>query len=175
MKSFKQKSEELKKIKEKMGASKLTVFTSFAGVDGDGKGLSVSEMGELKNGLRDVEAEYLIAKKRLVNKVSEPKGVKAEEFHGSLGLVFGRGDEASAARAVYNFSKKTPALKILGALFGDDYVTQEQVIELAKLPSREVMLGRAVGMVSYPLTGMMNVLQGNIRGLVSVLSQISKK
>ena len=50
-----------------------------------------------------------------------------------------------------------------------------KVVELAKILSREVLLGRAVGMIQYPLSGLVNVLQGNIRNLVLTLKAVESR
>jgi len=172
MKSRQHKTEELSKIKDGFKKSKITVFTSFSGLQG--KGLNVEEIKELRGNLRKTDSEFFVSKKTLINKVSNELGVDALNFDGSLGLVFGYGDEAAVAKEAYNFSKKHEALKILGALFGTKLLDGAMVIELAKLPSREMMLARLVGMIGYPLSGFVRVLEGNIRNLLLILSNIKK-
>ena len=54
------------------------------------------------------------------------------------------------------------------------FIEAVSVLNLAKLPSRQELLAKAVGSIAAPLSGMVNVLQGNLRGLVQVLSQIKK-
>ncbi len=171
MKTLRQKKEELARLREGLAKSRLTVFTSFARV-GE-KGLNVGGMRELKKTLKAVQSEYLVGKKTLINKAL---GGSQDVFGyaGSLGLVFSRGDEAAAAKTLYGFTRKNPALKFFGALLGGKFVDGEQFVGLAKLPSREVLIGRVAGMMKYPLSGLVSVLRGNIRNLVAVLNEINK-
>lgn len=164
MKSKQQKKEELIGLKEKLSKSKIMVITSFAR-EGE-KGLSVSEIGALKKDLRAVNSEYLVEKKTLFNmalKEAESE-VDVFQYQGSLGAVFGYGDEQSAAKSVYNFARKHPALKYFGAIQSGKFMDFVQFTEFAKLPSREVMIARLLGMMKYPLSA-----------LAMVLDQISKK
>ena len=175
MKTRAQKQEELIELKNKLSKSKIAIFSSFAGggTTKDNKGLSVTAMEELKQSLRTAEAEYMVAKKTLINKAVGNK-IDVSQFAGSLGLAFGYADEVSVAKNVYQFSRKNPALKLWGAIFGDNFIDETRLISLAKLPGREVLLGHMVGMVQYPLSGLVNVLQANIRNLVLVLANIKK-
>lgn len=171
MKSFQQKKEELARLRDKLARSRMTVFTSFARV-GE-KGLNVIQMRELKRNLKAVESEYLVSKKTLIDKAL---GGNRDVFGyaGSLGLAFSYGDEATAAKTLYGFTRKNPALNFFGALLGKRFLNDKEFVWLAKLPSREVLIGQVVGVMKYPLVGLVNALQGNIRNLVGVLSQIAK-
>lgn len=174
MKTFKQKKDQLKKLKDKIKKSKFTILTSFARI-GE-KGLNVGEMKELKNSLRSMDSEYSVEKKTLLDKALKLTGNKDVDifsYQGSLGLVLSYGDEVSVAKSVYTFAKKKPTFKFFGAIWGNKFIDQSEVTELAKLPSRDVLIGRTVGMIKYPLSGLVNVLQANMRNLVLVLNQIS--
>lgn len=155
MKTFQQKKEELAKLKDKFSKSKLTVFTSFAR-KGE-KGLSVKEMQVLKKNLRGVESEYMVEKKTLLDKAFKGK-MDVFDLDGSLGVVFGYGEETAAAKTVYEFSRKNQALKLFGAIFGDKILDNKAFLEFAKLPSREVLIGRIMGLTKYPLSALANVL-----------------
>lgn len=164
MKSFQQKKEELAKLKEKLAKSKLTVFTSFA-QKGE-KGLNVSDMQTLKKNLRKTDSEYTVGKKTLLDKALKSKFRNVDmsgeadifSFDGSLGVVFGYGDEIAAAKSVYDFSRKNKALKLFGALFGSKFIDAKNFIELAKLPGREVLIGRIMGLMKYHVSLLANVL-----------------
>lgn len=164
MKSFQQKKEELAKLEEKLSRSKLTIFTSFAR-SGE-KGLKVKEMQALKRSLRSVDSEYVVEKKTLLDKtLQNGKKVKTSGkidvfgYDGSLGVVFGYGDQSAAAKSIYEFSKKNPVMKLLGAILGDKIMDGKSLIEFAKLPSREVLIGRILGLMKYPLSSMANILR----------------
>ncbi|OHA55946.1 MAG: hypothetical protein A2388_00185 [Candidatus Veblenbacteria bacterium RIFOXYB1_FULL_43_13] len=53
---------------------------------------------------------------------------------------------------------------------GHNYVDEAKVKALAQLPGKQELLGQVVGSLTAPLTGLVNVLQGNLRGLIQVLT-----
>lgn len=174
MKTKVQKKEELKSLQSKLPKSQITVFTSFART-GE-KGLSVAQMMQLKRLLREVKSEYVVTKKTLIEMAAKSlkfKDLKIDVYGmtGSLGLVVGPTKDGvnteepyGIAKKLYEFSRKNPALKFFGALIGEGFITKEQFMEMAKMPSKEVLIGRLLGMMRYSLTG-----------LIVVLNEISKK
>src|SRR3989344_2217647 len=158
MKSKIQKKEELKNISEKLAKSKLTALTSFARA-GE-KGLNVAEMRQLKRDMRGVEADYIVAKKTIIQRALKD----APSINGSRGLAFSYGDPFAAAKQLYQFAKKHVALKLFGAYMDGQYIDEAKFLEIAKLPTKEILIGRLVGMLSYPL-----------RGLAVTLDQIAKQ
>lgn len=159
-------------MRDKLAKSGLTVFTSFARV-GE-KGLNVVQTRELKRNLKAVQSEYLVGKKTLIDKALGGNW-DVFKYAGSLGLCFSYGDEAAAAKTLYGFAKKNPALNFFGALFGKRFLSDKEFVELAKLPAREVLIGQMLGMMRYPLSGLVRALAGNIQNLVGVLGRISNK
>lgn len=178
MKTKEQKKEIVKDLSKKLPEAEIVIFTSYSRA-GE-KGLSVAKMRELKKVLRDLSAEYVVAKKNLIRIAAEQtslaKLVDVNSFDGSLGLVVGspKGDSAALSKNVYDFSKANPAFRVFGATLEQQYLNADSFTVLAKLPSKEVLLGRVVGMMQSPLTGLLNVLQGNMRSLLILLSNIKK-
>lgn len=161
-----------------MPESDMIVFTSFS-QEGE-KGLSVAKMRELKKGLKKIGAEYVVAKKNLIRLSAESvhfeKLVDVNSLTGSVGLVLGgkEGHGIAVSKQVYEFTKSNPVFRVLGAIFEKQYVDPGRLMALARLPSRDVLISRAVGMMRYPLAGLVSVLQGNIRNLLVLLSNIKK-
>lgn len=166
MKTFQQKKEELAKLKDKLAKAKIVIFTSFAR-EGE-KGLNVTEMKALKNDLRGVDSEYLVEKKTILDKAL---GEKKDEigvfnYNGSLGVALGYGDEQSVSKSIYAFARKHPALKYFSAIWGPStssgqagkFLDLTQFTEFAKLPSKEVMIARLLGMMRYPISALARVL-----------------
>lgn len=165
MKSKTKKAEELGSLKDKFPRSKITVFTSFS--KAGEKGLSVSQMTELKRLLRSLNSEYFVIKKTLIDLAIKDKnydGLDVFNMSGSVGLVLGDDDPYVVAKKVYEFSKKNPALNFWGAIMDGRFINTDAFLEIAKMPSREVLLGRLVGMLTYP-----------VRGLAIALSEVAKK
>ncbi|MEK7123920.1 MAG: hypothetical protein AAB851_03460 [Patescibacteria group bacterium] len=63
----------------------------------------------------------------------------------------------------------------MGGILGSRILSKDDIVTLAKLPPYEAMLARTVCAVAAPLSGLVNVLQGNIRGLVNVLNAVKGK
>lgn len=171
MKSKAQKKKELAGLKDKFSRSKITIFTSFAR-EGE-KGLAVSGMRTLKKDLRAADSEYVVGKKTLLDKAlnedkkSVDKGVDVFQYPGSVGIVFGYGNEAAVAKSVYNFARKNLALKYFGALWNPSagsgqagkFMDLAEFTEFAKLPTREVLIARLLGMFKYPLSALAAALK----------------
>lgn len=165
MKSRTQKNQELKSLKAKLPDSKLTVFTAFA-KKGE-KGLSVAQMRTLKKSLRTVDSEYLVTKKTLIDLATQGTTdgtIDVYGMEGSMGLVLGKGDPYAAAKKLYEFAKANPAMDLLGAIFEGKFLARDAFMEMARLPSKEVLIGRLLGMLTYP-----------VRGLAVALDQIAKQ
>lgn len=175
MKTKGQKQKDIEVLSKKLPDSKITVFTTFS--KANESGLKVSQLQELRRALREKKGEYLVSKKTLTKKILNTAGyqdVDPRQFEGSLGVVFGYEDPVDTAKSVYDFAKQNAALVIHGALFEDSFIDAARFTELAKLPSREVLLGRTLGMLQYPMTGLATVLQGNIRNLLLILKNIKQ-
>lgn len=82
-----------------------------------------------------------------------------------------------ASKTVYKFSseKKEPQLKILGGFINKNFFSAERIIELAKLPSKEVLLSQLVYTLNSLPRTLVGVLNGNIQKLVIALDAIAKK
>jgi len=168
MQTRKEKQELVDKLAQKLKDVKSVVFADY-------KGLKVSQMKELRRLLRGVETEFKVAKKTLIDlalKKAQVQDVSAKNMTGQIALALSFKDEVSAAKAIDKFSKKNEGLKILGAILDGKFMGEVQAKALAKVPSREQSLGKLVGTLNAPLSGLVSVLGGNLRSLVFVLSQI---
>lgn len=164
------KREIVKELGAKMDKQKVTVFADFTG-------LKVKDLSELKAKLRQGDSEFKVAKKTLMRVVFKDKGIQMDpkSLSGEIALVMGYSDEVAPAKVIYEFSKTNPNIKILGGLLENKQIAAGQVLNLAKLPSKQELFAKLVGSISAPSRNLVGVLQGNLRGLVSVLSQIKKE
>jgi len=163
-----QKQKILKDLKEKVDRQKSMVFADF-------KGLKVKDLSDLRKEMKKKDCELKVAKKTLISAVLKEKkveGINVKKLEGEIALGFGYQDEILPFKTLYEFSKRNENLKILGGLIGQQVIEQEKAVVLGQLPSREELLAKLVGSIAAPLSGMINVLQGNIKGLICVLKQI---
>ena len=119
-------------------------------------------------------AEYRVAKKTLIDRALGENGLPtgAKEMKGEIGIAFGYGDEALPAKTLLKFSKENETFKIVGGILGGKLMSDKQMVALAKLPSREILLSQLVGVMAGPVRGLAMVLQANIRGLAVVLGKV---
>jgi len=178
MRSKTQKRSIISQLGSKLAEAKTTVFASFARA-GE-KGLSVAEAQELKRTLRLLGGDYVVAKKRLINIASQRSAqagqLKVGDFDGSIGVIMGgaESDGSKLIKSIHQFSNQHPAFKVLGAIWDERYLSAEDFTTLAKLPEREVLISRLLGMLQYPVSGLVGALQSNLRNLVLVLANIKK-
>ncbi|MCP6719354.1 MAG: 50S ribosomal protein L10 [Patescibacteria group bacterium] len=168
-KTKEQKKKTLEELKEKINRQKAIVFVDFAG-------LKVRDMFDLRKRLKKVDSQLKVAKKTLIHLAFEDGKLKlnTDELEGEIALVFGYKDGISTAKTVYQFTATNPSLKILGGFFENEFKEAEELIALAKLPSREELLARLAGSISAPVSNFVSVLNANLKGLIYVLSAINK-
>lgn len=148
--------EELTKI---INQATTLVFVNF-------HGLTVAAATALRRSLRTEGVEYLVAKKTLINKAlaNHPTVKNLPDLPGEVAIAYGA-DQLQSAKGVYEFAKKYPTmLKISGGIFAGVWQDAAAMTALAAIPSREILYGQLVGLISSPL-----------RGLVVVLNQLAKR
>jgi len=156
-------------LKEKIAEQEAMVFVAVEGV-------KAKQLFDLRERLKAVDCLLTVAKKTLLDRVFKEKkfDFNIKKLEGQIGLIFGFKDKITAAKIAYKFGLGNKNLKILGGLFENEFREAEEIITLAKLPSREELLARIIGSISAPVSNFVNVLQGNIKGLICALSAIKK-
>ena len=163
-----QKEEVVKDLTEKIKASKSIVFADYSGV-------KTNDINELKSRLKKEGTNLRVIKKKLVDLSLKNAKIEVDikSLPGQLAITISDNDEVAPARVLSKFAKENENLKILGGVLGIKGMSAKEVNDLAKLPSKEEMLAKLVGTLNAPLTGLVNVLSGNTRGLVTVLKAIA--
>ena len=128
----------------------------------DYRGTSVTQAAELRTRLRESDTRFRIVKNTLTERAADNAGAEALKpfLQGPTALVFVKGDAASAAKALADFRRASGLLEFKGGWMNGDTLSAEQIDAIAKLPSREVLYGRLVGMVASPLTGLASAMGG---------------
>lgn len=165
-KTKQQKQEAVDKLAEGVSGAISVVFANF-------QGLSVAAMEKLRANCREANVKPQTSKKTLVRLALAKQGIEADTkaYEGGVAVFLGQ-DEVSAPKVVADFAKDHEEVIIFGGVLEGAYVDAAQVNALAKLPTREELLSRLVGSFNSPISGFVNVLAGNMRGLVTVLSAI---
>jgi large subunit ribosomal protein L10 len=143
----------------------------------DYRGISVPQAAELRGKLRETDSSFKVVKNRLTKRAAEQVGEDrlADLLIGPTALTFVRGDTAAAAKAITTFNKEHDVLTYKGGLMGETVLDDAAFKSIARLPSREVLVGQFAGIVASPLTGVVRGLNALIQGLATQLGQIAEK
>ncbi len=166
-KSKQQKTEALEEAKSKFDGSKLVVLASY-------NDLPVSDIQELRKQLKEKDVFYKVVKKTILKLVAKDKVDEAlvDGIRGNLTLAYSP-DEVSAAKILAEFAKDHEGLELHAGWLENEFIDKAKVEELSKLLGKEELLAKLVGSLKSPISGFVNVLGGNTRGLVTVLKAIA--
>ncbi len=164
-----QKQKAISDLEDKLSQYKSMVFIDYSKVKS-------KDIFGLRKKLKAAGCLLKVAKKTLLKIAMAEKKVSFwEEIDkntpGQLAVVFGFEDEIAPAKIVEQSSRENENIKILGGIFENAFVAQEKVLIFAKIPSRQELLGNLVRSIAAPVSGFVNVLQGNIKGLITVLAK----
>lgn len=148
-------------VRDKLGASDAVVFTEY-------RGLTVTQMAELRRSLAGGGGEYRVYKNTLVRLATqglEQADALSETLTGPTAIAFvgqkpdgTQGDPVVVAKALKAFAKANPALVIKGGLLGDDILSTEEISALAEVAPREELLARFAGGLAAPMRNMAALL-----------------
>ncbi|GHV54182.1 50S ribosomal protein L10 [Synergistales bacterium] len=159
-------------LAEKVKASQAIYIVEY-------RGLTVSKATAVRKSVRASEGEIKIAKNTFVRIALSESGLpEASDIDfGPNAYVFAYKDPAATAKALRDFSKEkgNEALVIKGGIMGGKVISAADVIALADLPPREVLLAQLLGVMNGPIRSFVTVLSGPARGLVTALSQIAEQ
>lgn len=131
----------------------------------------------LKIQLKDVGANIAIVKNSIfkvaLQETEQP--LNTQEFDGPTAIIYFDEDPTAPAKLIKEIQKKTTLFDARGGVYEGEFLTAEKVMQLAEIPSREILLGKLLGTMSAPVSGFMNAVTGNVRGLTMVLKGISEK
>lgn len=160
----------IQEILEKINQSKSIVITDY-------RGLNVAQVTELRSKLREAGVEYKVLKNTMVRFAAREAGIEGLDdiLTGPTAVAFGMNDAVSPAKVLTEFAKNNDKLQIKAGVLDKKVLTADNVKALADIPPREVLLSMVLRGMQAPISGLVNVLQGNIRNLVYVLAAIQEK
>lgn len=166
----------MKSLVENFSSAKSVVFVNF-------DKLTVGDITAFRRKCREQGMPYTVAKKTLLKralKETQLEEVDLSGFERGIGTVFGLMDEVAPAQVVDAFAQDHENLVILGGVMKDNpagqkFLAADSVKALAKLPTKQQLLGTVVRTIQAPVSGFVNVLAGNLRGLVQVLNAVKDK
>jgi large subunit ribosomal protein L10 len=140
----------------------------------DYRGITVSQVADLRAKLRAADATFTVVKNSLTERAADKAGAEALKsvLEGPTALTFVRGDAAAAAKALSDAQRTTDVLAFKGGLMDGQTVSADDIRAIARLPSREVLYAQLVGTVAAPLNGLARTLNALISGIAVQLGQI---
>jgi large subunit ribosomal protein L10 len=163
------KQEEVKKMVDKYKGAKTIVFADYLG-------LTVAQDTGFRAFLREKKVSYKVQKNRLLLIALKELGVEGLEsmLQGPTATAMSLSDNILPARLCAEAEKKYKAFEIKGGVVDGKAVNAEGIRELSNLPSKEQLVSRVLGGLNSPITGFVNVLAANLRGLARVLNGIAE-
>ena len=154
-----QKKEEVSKLATEMKEAKIILLTDY-------RGINVTDVTNLRTDLRNVNAKYTVIKNNITRRALAEAGIEGleDKLVGPTAVIMSNEDYLEPAKAIYNFTKNNDYYKIKGGVIEGKVMTAEEIITLAKLPSRETLLSMLAG-----------ALLGNISKVAVALDQVRIK
>ncbi len=139
-KSINLKKEQVSELAAKMKEAKLILLTDY-------RGINVEDVTSLRTDLRNAKAEYTVIKNNITRRALQECGIEGldEYLEGPTAVIMTTEDYLEPAKAIYNFTKDHDFYKIKGGVVEGKVMTAEEIITLAKLPSRDQLLSMLAG------------------------------
>jgi large subunit ribosomal protein L10 len=159
------------KVVEELGVKLRQMNSMFLA---EYSGLSVAQMTKLRKELRAVGVEVSVVKNTLLSIASDGTRAQAlkDKFSGPNAIVGIYRDPVSAAKILAGVAKEMPQLKLKAGFLGDQIITPEDILRLATLPSRDVLIAKFLGLLQGMPQRLVYVLSGNLNKLMITLNAI---
>lgn len=158
-KILQEKQAQVSELASKMKEAKLILLTEY-------RGINVADVTEIRSKLRKVNAQYSVIKNNITRRALAECKIEGldEQLVGPVAVVMSNEDYLEPSKIIYEFSKENDFYKIKGGVIDGKVVSAEEIITLAKLPSRQTLIAQLAG-----------ALLGNISKLAVVLDQVQKQ
>jgi len=159
------KEEAVKRVEEWLSNCKVAIVTDY-------RGMTVSEMGQLRRQLRESSTEYHVVKNNLARIAAERAGKEELKnlLEGPSAIAFGYGELSEPARVLSQYirSAKVP-LSIKGGLLNERLLSPDEITTLSTLPPRDVLVSQLMRQMQAPISSLLAVLSANLTGFIRVL------
>jgi len=165
------KKEILQDLIVKFKESKGVILTDY-------QGMNVAQISSLRNELKEEKVEFKVVKNTLLEKASEELNVEdlTKDLIGCTAMAFCSDDGVAPARLLKEYFRKNKVnLKVKSGLINGRVFSPEKIMEIASLPSKDVLIAQTINGIKSPLYSLVFILQGPLRGLVYTLEAIKKQ
>jgi len=162
-----QKTVVVDEIAEQIGAAEAIFAVDY-------RGITVTQIAELRTKLRDADARFRVVKNSLSERAADQAGASDLKpmLIGPTALALVNGDAAVAAKALNDTARQLNLLEFKGGLLNGSVLSADDVRSIARLPSRQVLYAQLVGTVAAPITGLARGLNALIAGVAIQLQAI---
>jgi large subunit ribosomal protein L10 len=161
----KEKEQVVAELAERLRSSQTLILADY-------RGLSVSELDEVRTKLLEHGARFHVVKNTLTKRAADEAGFETlkELLDGPTAIAFvGDGDMVSVAKTLSETARKTKILELKGGILEGTPMDAAQVSELAKLPPADVLRGQVLGAIVGPLTEIVGLFAAPVQDFVGLL------
>ncbi len=135
-----QKKEEVTKLANKIKEAKLVLLTDY-------RGINVEDVTNLRADLRKCNAEYSVIKNNITKRALLEAGIEGleDKLVGPTAVIMTAEDYLEPSKTIYEFTKNNEYYKIKGGVLEGKVMTAEEIVTIAKLPSKETLLSMLAG------------------------------
>lgn len=135
-----QKKEEVTKLANKIKEAKLVLLTDY-------RGINVEDVTTLRADLRKSNTEYTVIKNNITKRALAEAGIEGleDKLVGPTAVIMSNEDYLEPSKIIYEFTKNNEYYKIKGGVVEGKVMTAEEIVTLAKLPSKETLLSMLAG------------------------------
>jgi large subunit ribosomal protein L10 len=165
-----EKVESVTELHEKFARAVSAVLADF-------RGLTVQELTDLRQQLREASLELAVVKNTLARLAVQdtPFEGLSPYLKGPTSITFSYRNVVAPAKVLNAYVKKQPKLAVRAGLFEGELIPAEKIAEIADLPSRDVILAQALAAMQGPLAGLVGILQGILGTFIGTLQAIHDK
>jgi large subunit ribosomal protein L7/L12 len=158
-----EKDQSIEDLAERLSKAEIAVLTEY-------RGLSVSDLQDLRGRLRPAGIEYVVTKNTLARFAAERTGRSdiIGDLVGPTAIAFGT-DPVATAKALQDFTRVNRIFVLKSALLGDQRLSPKEVEQLASLPPADQLRGRVFGMIVSPLQRTINILAAPLASLARLV------
>ena len=165
-----QKAEQVELLTEKLKKAKVALLTDY-------RGLTVTQLQDLRGKLRTGDVEFRIVKNTLARRAADAAGVKdlETELEGPVAIAFGYDDLSVPSKLINDWVRATRLkLDVKGGLVEGRVFSSDQVKQLADMPSRETLISHLAGTIQSPIAQLAGALQTPLSMLAGALESYQK-
>ena len=166
----KEKEQRIKEIEQDLQQADFLVLTDY-------RGLNVDEISNLRRSLRENDCKYKVVKNNLAKIAASQVGKEEinNYLEGPVAIAYGYDDPVATAKALTKADKELKNLSITAGYLEGKILSPADIKALGEIPSKEVLYCKLCGAFQAPISGLVNVLQGNIRNLACAFDAIRRQ